>query len=249
MKLNHTVPLFVGDGFLMSEKLVMDVKEKLEIEIWLKAINPDGLVFYWTNFHATTEQYTGGYFIALVLIFSQPHFFWNFGSGVVYSRSTASVLNDQFHSIHFGKYFRSGSLQVNDEQDEIPISQIGYSPNSTVIFIGGVPNKTILPSAVPELGIPFRGAIQRLTINGHRFSELFKEFQRVGRVMQYDDVPCSNVKSGNRNCLRNLNKYGCQCLNEYQPPKYIQQGYYTEYGIKLVTNAETEKAQYGGLIS
>uniref|UniRef100_A0A1I8EK75 Agrin n=1 Tax=Wuchereria bancrofti TaxID=6293 RepID=A0A1I8EK75_WUCBA len=223
MKLNHTVPLFVGDGFLMSEKLVMDVKEKLEIEIWLKAINPDGLVFYWTNFHATTEQYTGGYFIALVLIFSQPHFFWNFGSGVVYSRSTASVLNDQFHSIHFGKYFRSGSLQVNDEQDEIPISQIGYSPNSTVIFIGGVPNKTILPSAVPELGIPFRGAIQRLTINGHRFSELFKEFQRVGRVMQYDDVPCSNVKSGNRNCLRNLNKYGCQCLNEYQPPKYIQQ--------------------------
>nr|CDP92328.1 Bm4004, isoform j [Brugia malayi] len=222
MKLNHAVPLFAGDGFL-SEKLVMDVKEKLEIEIWLKAMNPDGLVFYWTNLDATTRQYTDGYFIALVLIFSKPHFFWNFGSGIIYSRSTASVLNDQFHSIHFEKYFRSGSLQVNDEQSDTRISQIGYSPNSTVIFIGGVPNKTILPSAVPELGIPFRGAIQRLTINGHRFSELFKEFQRTGRIMQYDDVPCSNVKSGNRNCLRNLNKYGCRCLNEYQPPEYIQQ--------------------------
>lgn len=85
-KSDHTVPLFIGDGILMKKDLRMDVKEELELEIWLKAMDSDGLVFYWTNLDATTGRYTDSDFVALVLVASQPHFFWNLGSGIAYSR-------------------------------------------------------------------------------------------------------------------------------------------------------------------
>lgn len=65
---------------------MIDVKEKIELEIWLKVMDSDGLIFYWANVDTTTGQYIDGNFVALVLIASQPHFFWNFGSGIVYSR-------------------------------------------------------------------------------------------------------------------------------------------------------------------
>ncbi|VBB29084.1 unnamed protein product [Acanthocheilonema viteae] len=218
LKSNHAIPLFVTDGVLMKRNLRMDVKEELDLEIWLKALDSDGLAFYWTNLDSKTGQYIDGNFVALVLITSQPYFFWNLGSGIVYSRSNTSVLNDQFHSIRFQKYLLSSSLQVDNKHTETHISQRGYSrldANGAVAFIGGVPNKTIIPSAVPQLAVPFRGAVKQLVINGHVFSDLFKEFQQIGRVMQYNDVPCSNVKSENRSCRWKL--------DEYQIPEYIQQ--------------------------
>uniref|UniRef100_A0A158Q8F2 Laminin G domain-containing protein n=1 Tax=Elaeophora elaphi TaxID=1147741 RepID=A0A158Q8F2_9BILA len=218
VKSNHTIPLFIGDGFLMK-KLRVDMKERLELEIWLKAMDSDGLVFYWANLDLKTGRYIDGNFVASVLIASQPHFFWNFGSGIFYSRSTKSVLNDQFHLIRFGKYLRSSSFQADKEQTEIQFSQLGYphlDTNDAVAFIGGVPNKTILPSAIPELAVPFRGTVQRLIINGHTFDRLFKEFQQIGHVVQYDDVPCSNAKSGNKSCAWKR--------DEYEIPKHIHQG-------------------------
>uniref|UniRef100_A0A1I7VLT4 LAM_G_DOMAIN domain-containing protein n=1 Tax=Loa loa TaxID=7209 RepID=A0A1I7VLT4_LOALO len=231
MKSNQAVPLFVGDGLLMKEKLRMDFEGKLKVEVWLKAMDSDGLVFCLANLDTAAEQYTKGNFVALVLVASQLHFFWNHGSEIVYSRSNASVLNDRFYSIRFGKYSRNGSPQIDNEQAQTQISQFGSSRLDTsgaVAFIGGVPNKTILPSAVAELAVPFRGAVQRLAINGHTFSELFKEFQQIGRVVSYDDVSCSNAKGGNRSCIWKLDKHDCQCQNEYQTPEYIQQGEETD---------------------
>ncbi|KAM3719107.1 Agrin [Dirofilaria immitis] len=223
---HNAIPLFVGDGLLMKQNLRIDVKESLEMEIWLKAMDSDGLVFYWTNLDIVTGQYAGGDFVALILIASQPYFFWSLGSGIVYSRFTASLSNDQFHSVAIGKHLRSDSLQVDNKQIKTQISQLGYSrldENGAAVFIGGVPNKTILPSALSEFAVPFRGAVQRLTINGHTFFELFKEFQQIGRIMHYSNVLCSNAKYGNRSCVPNLNDYSCQCLDEYQISGYIKQ--------------------------
>lgn len=53
---------------------------------------------------------------------------------------------------------------------------------------------------------------------------IFQEFQQIGRVMQYNGIPCSNA---NKSCIWKPDEYGCQCLNEYQTPEYIQQGYCT----------------------
>ncbi|CAG9538415.1 unnamed protein product [Cercopithifilaria johnstoni] len=214
MKSNHTVPLFVGDGILMKKNLKMNVKEELELEILLKAMDSDGLVFYWTNLDTITGQYIDGHFIALVLINSQPYFFWNLGSGIVYSRSTTSVLNDRFHLILFRKYLFRNSFQVDNEQTVTQISQLDYSnldASDTVAFIGGVPNKTIIPTAIREFAIPFRGAVERLTINGRTFYELFEEFQQIGRVLQYSAESCFNDKS----CIWKS--------DEYQISKYIHQ--------------------------
>ncbi|VDK73629.1 unnamed protein product [Litomosoides sigmodontis] len=261
VKSNHTVPLFIGDGILMKN-LRMNVKEELELEIWLKAMDSNGLVFYWTNLDATTGQYTDGNFVALVLVASQPHFFWNLGSGIAYSslfenyrpswimnfeeveendcRGTIRlfILNDQFHSIRFRKSLLSNSLQVDNELAEVELSQLGnahLNGSGAVVFIGGVPSKTVVPSEIPELVVPFRGVVQRLVINGHTFSDLFKnfhyksnnyvssgekalqEFQQTGRVVQqYNDASCPNATSEKGSCSRKW--------DEYETPKYAQQG-------------------------
>uniref|UniRef100_A0A915PPS5 Agrin n=1 Tax=Setaria digitata TaxID=48799 RepID=A0A915PPS5_9BILA len=225
MKSNHMVPLFVGDGFLMNENLRVDVKERLEVEVWLKPMDSDGLVFYWAKLNTTTSQYAEGDFVALVLIASQPHFFWNLGSGIAYSRSTASLSKDRFHSIRFGRHLRNGSVQVDNERAATQISQPVCSHldvDGGVAFIGGVPNNTILPTAVPELAVPLRGVVQRLTINGQIFFKLFKEFQQIGHVEEYDGPPCSHAKCGEDSCVAKLNEYICQCRNEYQSSDCVQ---------------------------
>lgn len=61
--------------------------------------------------------------------------------------------------------------------------------SDAVVFIGGVTNKTIIPSTIPELAVPFRGAVQRLTIDGHTFSELFKVCLNIRKISQFE-VSC-----------------------------------------------------------
>lgn len=76
-------PLFTGNGFLVLDSLRIDAKKSLEVEIWLKVLAPDGLVFYWPKLNKN-KIYDNGDFVALVIIAYQPHFFWNLGSGISY---------------------------------------------------------------------------------------------------------------------------------------------------------------------
>lgn len=86
MKGNETVPFFVGNGFLKKEKLRVNLKKAIEIEISFKVMDSDGLLFYLANPEISTEQSIEGDFVALVLIASQLHFFWNVGTTILYSR-------------------------------------------------------------------------------------------------------------------------------------------------------------------
>lgn len=88
-------PLTVkGDGFLEFPAVKRDVRNVVEVEIRLKPISTDGmalilqysnpnvgLVFFWGT---VEEGKAAGDFLALYLVASQPHFFWNLGSGIAY---------------------------------------------------------------------------------------------------------------------------------------------------------------------
>ncbi|VDK52051.1 unnamed protein product [Gongylonema pulchrum] len=161
----------------MNDNLDVNVKKKLEAKVWLKALDSDGLVFYWANLDLATGQYRNGDFVALVLIASQPHFFWNLGSGIAYTRAVTSVQDGKLHSIRFVRHLRNASIQVDSDRPFHQMSQPGYNHldvKGASAYVGGIPNKTVVPAAIPELAIPFRGIISRLDINGRNFFDLFK---------------------------------------------------------------------------
>lgn len=76
--------------------LKFDLKKTLEVEIWLKTMVSDGLVFYWAN-----KQ---GNFVALAIANLQPLFVFNLGAETVYVRydlfqQCFMNLSDDFHHI------------------------------------------------------------------------------------------------------------------------------------------------------
>uniref|UniRef100_A0A0N5CXB8 LAM_G_DOMAIN domain-containing protein n=1 Tax=Thelazia callipaeda TaxID=103827 RepID=A0A0N5CXB8_THECL len=223
--------------------------EKLEVELWLKSLDPDGLVFYWADMNAKSE-YINGDFVALVLIASHAHFFWNLGSGISYCRSSTTLSNDHFHSIRFGRHLRTGFIQVDNEMTTTQTSEAGASylnVNNGKAFLGNVPNRSILPSEIPEFTVPFRGAIQRLSINELLFSKLLKEFQRFGKVLQYEGFPCADEECQEKSiCFPKLNEYSCR-NNNCNPNESMQFDGNTEYPLltkTIRTKRSKQKTDY-----
>ncbi|VDK18551.1 unnamed protein product [Anisakis simplex] len=173
-----------GDDVIRLEKVKIDVRRSMDIDIWLKAFDSDGLVFYWARLKETgngsnaRKQYMKGDFIALLLIASQPHFFWNLGSGIAYVKAPATLSNHRFHSIRFTRNLRNGTIQV--DYSPFISHQISLPKNNHLdvfgedIYIGGVPNDHLIPPVIPEMRKRFKGVIQRISINGQIFNNLFK---------------------------------------------------------------------------
>ncbi|VDM50941.1 unnamed protein product [Toxocara canis] len=172
----RAIAVFTGDGFVRLRHVKIDVRRSLDVEIWLKASDPDGLVFYWPKLDMN-GVYVKGDFVALALIASQPHFFWNLGSGIAYVKAPTVLSNHRFHSIRFGRNLRNGTIQVDSE---FVSHQMSLPRNNHLdvygadAFIGGAPDGQALPSMIPELRKRFKGAIQRVSINGQIFDRLFK---------------------------------------------------------------------------
>uniref|UniRef100_A0A915BCP3 Agrin n=1 Tax=Parascaris univalens TaxID=6257 RepID=A0A915BCP3_PARUN len=221
----RAIAAFTGDGFARLRHVKIDVRKSLDVEIWLKANDADGLIFYWPKLDKN-GVYMKGDFVALALIASQPHFFWNLGSGIAFVKAAVSLSNHRFHSIRFGRTLRNGTIQVDSEYINHQLSL----PRNTHLdvygadaFIGGAPDARALPAVIPELRKRFKGAIQRVSINGQIFESLFKSVAHEGQLQLYHGPPCLKGICGDGFCYARLNEYSCRCPENVSDPRCERQ--------------------------
>ncbi|VDK19138.1 unnamed protein product [Anisakis simplex] len=178
------------------DKVKIDVRRSMDIDIWLKAFDSDGLVFYWAKLKETGNvnriqehqlHYQTTVFIRFVSqeISEMVQFKWtilhslvikylcnvldNFHIQVLYSRTYSNcALKSYFNCINYYKTIINNKL-IKFKPKNNHLDVFGED-----IYIGGVPNDHLIPPVIPEMRKRFKGVIQRISINGQIFNNLFK---------------------------------------------------------------------------
>ncbi|VDD86820.1 unnamed protein product [Enterobius vermicularis] len=229
-----------------TDSLRIDAKKSLEVEIWLKVLAPDGLVFYWPKLNKN-KIYDNGDFVALVIIAYQPHFFWNLGSGISYVKASSVLSSHRFYSIRFGRFLRNGTIQVDSgfvaRQSSLPKNQ-HLDVYGSDLFIGGVPDQKMLPSFISEFVFRFKGAIQQLSINGIIYAEIYKDLRKAGDVRFYEGAPCLKGICGDGFCFAKLNNFTCQCPPDTSGSQCEKKGAESNYDVGAYFTGDSEYSYF-----
>ncbi|CAJ0963214.1 unnamed protein product, partial [Mesorhabditis belari] len=155
---------FNGTGFVEFENLRIDVRNRVEVTLQIRPRSSDGLLFYWGSLK---DGRSSGDFLALYLVASQPHFFWNLGSGIAYVKATP-ISNHNWSTIEFGRTGRDGHISVDrgfaNKQTSLP-KNTHLDVSGFPLFIGGVTNFEKIPPKLRSLNRTFLGEIRFVSIN------------------------------------------------------------------------------------
>lgn len=125
--------VFLGDELLRVSPPKVDVREKTEVELRVRPRTSDGVLLFWGAEH---EAKAKGDFVALFLVASQPHFFWNLGSGIAYAKWVSSwqqtplphraepLSNHRWSRVLLSRHLREGFVQVDDGHKHSQISLV-----------------------------------------------------------------------------------------------------------------------------
>ncbi|CAJ0557944.1 unnamed protein product, partial [Mesorhabditis spiculigera] len=173
----------------------MDVRDRVEVRIRLQPKSTDGLVFFWG---ALKNGNSAGDFLALYLIASQPHFFWNLGSGIAYVKAP-SIPSHGWSSIVFGRTGRDGFIQIDEgfrHKQTSPPKNSHLDISGSSLFIGGVRGVTVLPAKLRPLPRDFQGAIEFLSVNNRPILLTQNTSDWSSGVSKMEEADCGELDCG-----------------------------------------------------
>ncbi|XP_064610786.1 agrin-like isoform X2 [Liolophura sinensis] len=206
-----SVPEFDGNSY-MELPLTDYVGRQLSIEVWFKALKPDGVILFAT-------QYSGGSgdYISLNLINRTLEFTFDIGSGPAVIKSAKPIELNTWTSVVAQRLNKNGDMIVDGGK---PVTGKAKGSMNELnlgesMFVGGYPSILDLPHAA-EIVSRFTGAIQRIYINGRLIDDLPSEALTKHNVKEYEGPPCNvNPCMNGGVCVPQLSSYTCRCPIEY----------------------------------
>ncbi|XP_076451600.1 agrin-like isoform X2 [Babylonia areolata] len=252
------VPQFTGSSYMEIPLDDGAVSKMMSIEVWFRPLQPNGVLFYATQFQGGL-----GDFISLNLVDKRLQFRFFLGSGVAEIASKKTLHLDKWHKVMVSRDERQGQMVVNLDP---PIT--GESPGSLTqlnldqsLYIGGFGSARDVPK---DSGITtgFTGAIQRVIINGQTVDNLMSAARKMSNITEYSGPPCNvNPCMNGGVCIPMLNNAECRCpynfmgqhcekradnVNKDQPVKFEGNtflNYPSEVTRTLVSGREKQPAQ------
>ncbi|XP_060055805.1 agrin isoform X3 [Erinaceus europaeus] len=220
-ELQPAVPAFRGHSFLAFPTL--RAYHTLRLALEFRALEPQGLLLYNGN-----ER--GKDFLALALLGGRVQLRFDTGSGPAVLTSSVAVEPGRWHRLELSRYWRRGTLSVDNEP---PV--LGQSPSGTDglnldtdLFVGGFPEEQA--SVVLErtsVGVGLRGCVRLLDINNQRlelgrWQELAIHSSNVGECGDHPcqpnpclgSAPCQVLGEGTFHCQCPPGHFGPTCADE-----------------------------------
>ncbi|XP_070206823.1 agrin-like isoform X2 [Littorina saxatilis] len=206
------VPQFTGSSYMEIPLDDAAIGKMLTIEVWFRPLQPNGVIFWATQFQGGL-----GDFISLNLVRKRLQFKYYLGSGVAMLQSKRTLHLDKWHKVVVSRDGRDGQMSINSHpaitgQSPGTLTQLNLDP---ALFVGGFNNRKNIPK---DSGIEtgFTGAIQRVIINGHTVDNLMKATLTMGNITGYNGPPCNiNPCMNGGVCIPILNSAECRCPYNY----------------------------------
>ncbi|KAG8184137.1 hypothetical protein JTE90_008916 [Oedothorax gibbosus] len=215
------IPDLDGTAYLELPTLP-NVGQEFVIELWFLSRHKDGVLLY-----NGQESLGRGDFVSLNLVDRYVQFLYDLGSGIANITSATPINIDQWHIVRATRILRRGSLQLDDGpvatgESKEPLSELNLD---RPLYLGGYRH---LSTVNPESGITtrFRGAFQRLVLNGEVVDDLRRVAKSSQDVGPFYGPPCGpNPCRNGGMCLPQLNNFHCKCPVAYTGlwcEKYIE---------------------------
>ncbi|XP_053339071.1 basement membrane-specific heparan sulfate proteoglycan core protein isoform X5 [Clarias gariepinus] len=208
-----TTPLFNTDDSYIAYPPLTNIHDDLRIDIEFKPMDEDGLIFFIGGQKMKVED-----FVTLSLVDGHVEFRYELGTGQALLRSQEQVSVGQWHHVTAERSKQDGILRL-DDGPEVKRSSPGKAKGLNVhtsMFLGGVPNKDILPKPA-NVSMFYDGCIGEVSINGKKIdlSYTFTESRAIRQCI--DASPCDR-----RPC-----QYGGTCMPsaEYEFQCLCRDGY------------------------
>ncbi|CAI4227286.1 unnamed protein product [Auanema sp. JU1783] len=136
----HPVSFGEQGGFVEFNEVDIDARTKAHIEIRLKPMKANGLLFFWTS---KEKKNLDEGFIVIALINFVPHMYWRNGPKT-HELSGSKLKGQEYNTIMFSYNSKSRSIIVNGEKTEIdePVETQSMNPLGKTMYVGGAPDES-----------------------------------------------------------------------------------------------------------
>ena len=193
-EINIVTPSFSGASFL-SHGVPTPQSAEFNYSLALLTSSTHGLILYIAQ--SDSQDY-----IALGLESGQVVLYLGTESGPTELRSELNISDSQWHVLQVQVTTREASLQVDRETERISISGGPVIDNNTLVYVGGLPDFTLLPDDVPQsVGLvgcvhdrAANGQSVELTVVDHEGRNIFQCSQPVCPYIQCQNgAQCSDI--------------------------------------------------------
>ncbi|CAI5441601.1 unnamed protein product [Caenorhabditis angaria] len=154
---------FRNNGSLRFENLAVNPREYLKIEIIFKSYSSSGLIFYWTS-----PDEPSGDFVTMALIDRKPHFVYDLGSGLSYTKSEPIAINE-WTTVKIERIGKNATMWINSK---VVCRHVSAGQNqhldlgkNNIFYVGFVDEENDVARKVKKLNTPFNGQIQMIRVN------------------------------------------------------------------------------------
>ncbi|CAH0561782.1 unnamed protein product [Brassicogethes aeneus] len=231
-------PEFNGSSFIRFPRLE-GIKKTFSIEIFFLPKAANGLIVY------NGQMKNGrGDFISLNLARGHLQFRFNLGSGVANLTSQEQVTIGKWHWARISRDGREGILQLDNSSivrgySGTPLTELNLD---LPFYIGSLASWGHL-HRLSGASKGFRGAIQRVLINGIQLPISGRLDECSGNntgcsknVAFYDGLPCplnNNPCKNNGLCIPDLSEFTCKCLSNFKG-KYCETQHEDTIALKFI---------------
>ncbi|KAJ8320450.1 hypothetical protein KUTeg_002037 [Tegillarca granosa] len=211
------IPEFLGTSMI---QLPLDDASitSLSIKIWFKTYQPNGVLFY-------SSQFANGLgdFISLNIVENSLEYRFDVGAGTVIIRSNRDIQIDHWHEVMIQKIGTYGTLLVdNDDNKRYTGESEGILTELNLqygfLYLGGFKNRFTIPRD-SDITTNFTGVIQRIYINNKHIDNIMESKTDAHNIIEYIGPPCNvNPCLNGGVCYPRLNEVDCKC-----PKKFLGQ--------------------------
>ncbi|XP_069566959.1 basement membrane-specific heparan sulfate proteoglycan core protein isoform X4 [Brachyistius frenatus] len=203
-----TTPLFDGEESYIAYPPLTNIHDDLRIELEFKPLDRDGVMFFCGGKKMKVED-----FVAVSMVEGHVEFRYELGTGQAILRSPEPVSLGQWHRVVAERNKKAGHLKVDQgpvERKTSPGKAQGLNIH-TPMYLGGVPNKDILPKPA-NVSEMFDGCVGEVSINNKKvdLSYSFTESRSISKCV--DNSPCDRRPCLNGGHCMSSVEYEYQCL-------------------------------------
>ena len=191
-------PSFSGDSFL-SHALPLSLSAEFNYSLALLTYDVSGLVLY------VSDSQT---YIALGLEDGQLVLYLGTESGPTELRAQVNTSDSEWHVVEVHISTQEASLQIDSEVVRVAVSADPLTNVSTLVYVGGVPEFSLLAGGVPQT-VGLEGCVHDRAANG-RSVELATVPHEGRNIGQCTEPVCPYIQCQN----------GAQCSDVAEPPGF-----------------------------